>query len=44
MERNILDSGMLKQMKGMVEEYKFGLMVVDMKDIGRETKQMVEED
>ena len=44
MELSIKGNGMLIVMKEMAEEFKFGMMVVGMRGIGREIKQMAKVD
>ena len=39
----IMENGKKMEIKGMEEEYKYGLMEVDMKDIGLKTKQIKKE-
>jgi hypothetical protein len=41
---NMKESGSEQLMSEMVEEFKFGLMDLDMKDIGRVTEQMEKAD
>lgn len=44
MELSLQVNGIKKLGKEMVEASRYGLMVVDMKDIGKKTKLMEEED
>ena len=41
-EQYIMENGKKMEQKDMVEEYKYGQMEVDMKDIGKKIKQMLE--
>ena len=41
-EQNIMENEKKMEQKDMVEEYKYGQMEVDMKDIGKKIKQMLE--